>query len=200
LSENVNFARRCREEGVTFIGPEPEVMDRLGDKVSAKTLARQAKVPLIEGSREPLTNADIALQEAQFIGYPVIIKAASGGGGRGMRVVWNDEELKGEYNEAKGEALTAFGDGTVFIEKFIQNPKHIEVQILGDKYGNIVHLYERDCSVQRRFQKVVEIAPCVTLKQETKDKLYDWPERLNTVMRVPWSSWSIKTKTLISLR
>lgn len=178
LSENVNFARRCREEGVTFIGPEPEVMDRLGDKVSAKTLARQAKVPLIEGSREPLTNADIALQEAQFIGYPVIIKAASGGGGRGMRVVWNDEELKGEYNEAKGEALTAFGDGTVFIEKFIQNPKHIEVQILGDKYGNIVHLYERDCSVQRRFQKVVEIAPCVTLKQETKDKLYEYALRL----------------------
>ncbi len=178
LSENVNFARRCREEDVTFIGPDPEVMDRLGDKVSAKILARQAKVPLIEGSREPLTNADIALKEAQFIGYPVIIKAASGGGGRGMRVVWNDDELIGEYNEAKGEALTAFGDGTVFIEKFIQNPKHIEVQILGDKYGNIVHLYERDCSVQRRFQKVVEIAPCVTLKQETKDKLYDYALRL----------------------
>ncbi len=178
LSENVHFARRCREEGVVFIGPDPEVMDRLGDKVSAKKLARQAQVPLIEDSREPLLSEEIALREARHIGYPVIIKAAAGGGGRGMRVVRDDQQLVQEYNEARGEAKTAFGDDTVFLEKFIENPKHIEVQILGDKYGNIVHLFERDCSVQRRFQKVVEIAPCVTIKQETKDKLYEYALRL----------------------
>jgi len=178
LSENVHFARRCREEGVVFIGPDPEVMDRLGDKVAAKKLARQAQVPLIEDSREPLLSEEIALREARHIGYPVIIKAASGGGGRGMRVVRDDDQLVQEYHEARGEAKTAFGDDTVFLEKFIENPKHIEVQILGDKYGNIVHLFERDCSVQRRFQKVVEIAPCVTLQQETKDKLYEYALRL----------------------
>ncbi len=178
LSENVNFARRCREEGIAFVGPDPEVMERLGDKVAAKALAREVDVPLIEDSREPLTNADIALREAQRIGYPVIIKAASGGGGRGMRVVRSDKELVGEYEEAKGEALTAFGDGTVFLEKFIEEPKHIEVQLLGDRHGNIVHLYERDCSVQRRFQKVVEVAPCVTIAQETRDRLYEYALRL----------------------
>lgn len=178
LSENVGFARRCREEGIAFVGPDPEVMERLGDKVAAKTLAREVNVPLIEDSRDPLTNADIALREAQRIGYPVIIKAASGGGGRGMRVVRSDKELVGEYEEAKGEALTAFGDGTVFLEKFIEEPKHIEVQLLGDRHGNIVHLYERDCSVQRRFQKVVEVAPCVTIAQETRDRLYEYALRL----------------------
>jgi pyruvate carboxylase len=178
LSENVRFARRCREEGIAFVGPDPEVMERLGDKVAAKTLAREVDVPLIEDSREPLTNADIALREAQRIGYPVIVKAASGGGGRGMRVVRSEKELAGEYEEAKGEALTAFGDGTVFLEKFIEEPKHIEVQLLGDRHGNIVHLYERDCSVQRRFQKVVEVAPCVTIAQETRDRLYDYALRL----------------------
>jgi len=178
LSENVNFARRCREEGIAFVGPDPEVMERLGDKVAAKTLAREVDVPLIEDSREPLTNGEIALREAQRIGYPVIIKAASGGGGRGMRVVRSDDELVREYEEAKGEALTAFGDGTVFLEKFIEEPKHIEVQLLGDRHGNIVHLYERDCSVQRRFQKVVEVAPCVTIAQETRDRLYEYALRL----------------------
>lgn len=178
LSENVNFARRCEEEGIEFIGPPASVMDQLGDKVAAKKLARKVNVPLIEDSRQDLTNAEIALTEARRIGFPVIIKAAAGGGGRGMRVVRNEEELKVEYQEASGEAKTAFGDGTVFLEKFIENPKHIEVQILGDKHGNIVHLFERDCSVQRRFQKVVEIAPCLTLAQETKDKLYDYALRL----------------------
>lgn len=178
LSENVAFARRCREEGIIFVGPDPEVMERLGDKVAAKILAREVDVPLIEDSQEPLTNADIALQEAQRIGYPVIIKAAAGGGGRGMRVVRNDNDLLREFNEAKSEATTAFGDGTVFLEKFIEQPKHIEVQLLGDRHGNIVHLFERDCSVQRRFQKVVEVAPCVTISQPTKDALYAYAIRL----------------------
>jgi len=178
LSENVRFARRCREEGIIFIGPEPEAMDRLGDKVAAKNLARSVDVPLIEDSKNELTDSKIALEEAQRIGYPIMIKAAAGGGGRGMRVVRNDKQLVHEYEEARGEAGTAFGDDTVFLEKYIENPQHIEVQILGDQYGNIVHLYERDCSVQRRFQKVVEVAPCISIKQETKDKLYEYALRI----------------------
>jgi len=178
LSENVHFARACRAAGIEFVGPAPEVMEQLGDKVAAKKLARQVDVPLIEDSKAPLTDADIALREAEGIGFPVIIKAAAGGGGRGMRIVRQAKDLKGEYVEASSEALKAFGDGTVFLEKYIENPKHIEVQILGDKYGNIVHLFERDCSVQRRFQKVVEVAPCVSIRQETREKLYDYALRL----------------------
>ena len=174
LSENVEFARRCREEGIIFVGPDPEVMEQLGDKVAAKKLARSVNVPLIEDSLEDLSSADIAIREAKKIGYPVIIKAASGGGGRGMRVVRNEADLAVEYEEARSEAITAFGDGTVFLEKFIENPKHIEVQLLGDRHGNIVHLFERDCSVQRRFQKVVEVAPCLTISAGTKKKLYDY--------------------------
>ncbi|MCB0675852.1 MAG: pyruvate carboxylase [Saprospiraceae bacterium] len=178
LSENVRFARRCREEGIVFVGPSPEVMERLGDKVAAKELARALNVPLIRDSRVPLDSPETALSEAERIGYPLMIKAAAGGGGRGMRVVRNSAELVGEYEEARGEARTAFGDPTVFFEKYIENPKHIEVQILGDQHGNVVHLYERDCSVQRRFQKVVEIAPCLTVSQETKDRLYAYALKL----------------------
>jgi len=178
LSENVHFARRCREEGIKFVGPFPEVMERLGDKVAAKTLARELEIPLIEDSQVDLTNADLALQEAQRIGYPVMLKAAAGGGGRGMRVVRSDDTLKTEYNEAHNEALKAFGDGTIFIEKYIDDPKHIEVQLLGDEHGSILHLYERDCSVQRRFQKVVEIAPSFGLKDETRQALYDYAVKI----------------------
>ena len=178
LSENVHFARRCREEGIAFVGPSPETMERLGDKVAAKTLARELDVPIIEDSRDPVSEEAVALSEARRIGFPIVIKAAAGGGGRGMRVVHTPEELIPEYREARGEARTAFGDDTVFLEKYIDSPKHIEVQILGDQHGNVVHLYERDCSVQRRFQKVVEIAPAPNLQQETKDKLYGYALQL----------------------
>lgn len=174
LSENVHFARRCRQEGIQFIGPSPEVMEKLGDKVAAKKIAREISIPLIAGSKEPLTDDESALRIAKEIGFPVMVKSAAGGGGRGMRVVFNEQDLLVEYKEASGEALTAFGDGTVFLEKFIENPKHIEVQILGDKHGNIVHLYERDCSVQRRFQKVVEMAPAFTLSEATRQKLHEY--------------------------
>lgn len=174
LSENVKLARRCREEGIIFVGPEPEVMEKLGDKVQAKKIAIQANIPIIQDSKEDLTSVEEALREASIIGYPIMVKAAAGGGGRGMRVVRDDEQLKRAYVDAKKEAEKAFGDDTVFLEKYIDNPKHIEVQIMGDNYGNIVHLYERDCSVQRRFQKVVEVAPSVTLSQPTKDKLYEY--------------------------
>ncbi len=174
LSENVQFVRRCTEEGIKFIGPAAEAMERLGDKIQAKTLVREINVPLIEDSRADLTNIEITLSEAERIGYPIMVKAAAGGGGRGMRVVRNDEQLKKAFTEARNEAKTAFGDDTIFLEKYIENPKHIEVQILGDEHGNLVHLFERDCSVQRRFQKVVEIAPAVTLKQSTKDAIYKY--------------------------
>lgn len=174
LSENVRFATRCREEGIIFIGPSPESMEMLGDKVAAKKVAREVGVPLIEGNKEVLANASIALSEAKRIGFPVILKAAAGGGGRGMRVIRKEDELEKAFNEAKREAGNAFGDDTIFIEKFIDDPKHIEVQILGDQFGNLVHLFERDCSVQRRFQKVVEIAPAPHLKSETKRALYNY--------------------------
>lgn len=179
LSENVAFAKRCREEGIIFIGPEPEVMQRLGDKVAAKEVAIAAGVPVIQDSNIDLDNLEIAIKEADRIGYPIMIKAVSGGGGRGMRVVRNQADLERTFNEAKNESRTAFGDDTVFLEKFIENPKHIEVQIMGDSYGNIVHLYERDCSVQRRFQKVVEVAPCMTLSPEAKEKIYDYALKIS---------------------
>ncbi len=178
LSENVDFARRCREEGIRFVGPDPEVMDMLGDKIKAKEIAKKLDVPLILDNEQAITSYEVAEAEAARITYPVMVKAASGGGGRGMRVVRSQSELRKAYNEAKGEALTAFGDDEIFIEKFIENPKHIEIQILGDRHGNIVHLFERDCSVQRRFQKVVEVAPAISIKQDTKDKLYEYAIRL----------------------
>ncbi|GAB4242160.1 MAG: pyruvate carboxylase [Ekhidna sp.] len=172
LSENVTFARRCGEEGITFIGPKPEVMSQLGDKVMAKKVARAADVPVIEDNKEPLLDNETAKKEASRIGYPVIIKASAGGGGRGMRVVRDEKQLLKSFDEAKSEAGKAFGDDTIFLEKYVENPKHIEVQILADNQGNMVHLFERDCSVQRRFQKVVEVAPSVGLKDATREKLY----------------------------
>ena len=178
LSENVNFARRCREEGIVFVGPDPEVMEALGDKMAAKVVAKTVNVPMIPDSELDVVSDEIALQEGRRIGFPLMVKAVAGGGGRGMRVVREEADLLPLYKEASGEALKAFGNGTVFFEKFIESPKHIEVQILGDKYGNLVHLYERDCSVQRRFQKVVEIAPSLTLHQDTKDKLYEYALRI----------------------
>ncbi len=174
LSENVTFARRCREEGIIFVGPDPEVMAQLGDKVAAKTLARRVNVPLIEDSQVKLDDVETVKKEALRIGLPIILKAASGGGGRGMRVVREESQLERSFLEARGEAGKAFGDDTIFIEKFIEEPKHIEVQLMGDNYGNIVHLYERDCSVQRRFQKVVEIAPSPNLPQETREEIYKY--------------------------
>ncbi len=174
LSENVTFATKCREANILWVGPDPEVMAQLGDKVAAKRVALKANVPLIEDSKISLIDFSTVQSEAKRIGFPLMLKAAAGGGGRGMRVVRDENLLEQLFNEAKREAKTAFGDDTIFIEKFIESPKHIEVQILGDKHGNIVHLFERDCSVQRRFQKVVEIAPAPNLKQETKDKLYQY--------------------------
>ncbi len=178
LSENANFAAKCAEHGIVFVGPSPEAMAALGDKVTAKTVAQKAGIPLIESNVEALTEETIALKEAQRIGYPLMMKAAAGGGGRGMRVVRDDEQLKKAFHEARSEAKNAFGDDTVFLEKFVENPKHIEIQIAADRYGNIVHLYERDCSVQRRFQKVVEVAPSTTLSHGALEKLYGYAVKI----------------------
>lgn len=183
LSENVQLAKRCKEEGIVFIGPEPEVMARLGDKVAAKLVAVECEVPIIGSNEVPLTDATIALAEAQRIGFPVMLKAASGGGGRGMRVIRAAEELENAYNEAKREAGRAFGDDTVFIEKFIDSPRHIEVQIVADNEGNTVHLFERDCSVQRRYQKVVEVAPAMNLNDQVRRQLFQYAIRLAKAVR-----------------
>lgn len=174
LSENATFAQKCADNNIIFVGPSPSAMAALGDKVTAKEVAQQANIPLIESNKTDLIDEETALTEANRIGYPLMLKAAAGGGGRGMRVVRNNDDLKKSFHEARSEAKNAFGDDTVFLEKFVENPKHIEVQIAADQHGNIVHLYERDCSVQRRFQKVVEIAPSVSLKQSTKDSLYQY--------------------------
>jgi pyruvate carboxylase len=186
LSENVEFARRCGREGIVFVGPSPESMAQLGDKVQAKENAIAAGLPVIEDSREPLNSLQTAQSEADRIGYPLMLKAAAGGGGRGMRVVREESELATAFNEARNEAAKAFGDDTVFLEKYIESPKHIEVQILGDNYGNLVHLFERDCSVQRRFQKVVEVAPSSGLKEETRQALFK--HALNITRHVGYSN------------
>lgn len=174
LSENPEFAKQCADNGIVFIGPRPDVMIALGDKITAKTVARQSEIPIIESNEIDLNTLDEALSEAGRIGFPMILKAAAGGGGRGMRVVRNEDELKKAFGEARSEAKNAFGDDTVFLEKFIERPRHIEVQIVADSYRNVMHLYERDCSVQRRFQKVVEVAPSLNLKDETREKLYTY--------------------------
>lgn len=178
LSENKDFAQACADAGIAFIGPRPAVMAALGDKVAAKKVAKEAGIPIIESSQMELSDYSYAEKEAQRIGYPLMLKAAAGGGGRGMRVIRQYTDLEQAYHEAKREAKNAFGDDTVFLEKFIENPKHIEVQIVADSYGKVMHLYERDCSVQRRFQKVVEVAPSIGLKESTREQLYDYAIRI----------------------
>ena len=173
LSENAQFARACAREGITFIGPSPELLENMGDKTAARTLAHRYKVPTLPGTEEPITDPDEALKAAHEIGFPLIIKAAFGGGGRGMRVVEKPSLLPGLLSEAQNEALNAFGNPAVFLERYISRAKHIEVQILGDKHGNVVHLYERDCSVQRRYQKVVEVAPAMNLDPKVRKELCD---------------------------
>lgn len=174
LSENPEFARKCKENGIIFIGPDAEIMEKLGDKVSAKLVAKACNVPIIESSKKNLTTLQVAKSEAKQIGYPLMLKAAAGGGGRGMRVLRSEEDLENGFEDARREAKNAFGDDTVFLEKFVDKPKHIEIQIVGDRHGSIVHLFERDCSVQRRFQKVVEVAPSMGIPDDTLDSLYKY--------------------------
>ncbi|RKY20406.1 MAG: acetyl-CoA carboxylase biotin carboxylase subunit [Planctomycetota bacterium] len=171
LAENINFAQICRDCGLKFIGPPVKAMQLLGDKVSARKLAKKAKVPIVPGSDGIIEDESEALKLADKIGYPVIIKAAAGGGGRGMRLVHNDTGLRSAFNAACAEAKAAFGNGSVYLEKFIVEPRHVEVQVIADKYGNALHFYERDCSIQRRHQKMIEESPCPVLDERTREKL-----------------------------
>lgn len=171
LAENVEFARKCEEEGIVFIGPDYIMMDKLGDKIKSKIVANAVDVPTIPGVEEAVKSDTEAKEFAKFCGYPVILKASAGGGGRGMRIAWREEDLLREFKSAQSEAKKAFGIDTIFIEKFLENPKHIEVQVLGDNYGNIVHLYERDCSIQRRHQKVVEFTPAISITEAMRQAI-----------------------------
>ncbi|MGC8229944.1 pyruvate carboxylase [Pseudobacillus badius] len=171
LSENIDFARRCEEEGILFIGPNSRHLDMFGDKVKAREQAMKANIPVIPGTNGPVSSLEEVAAFGKQHGFPIIIKAALGGGGRGMRIVNSLGEVREAYERAKSEAKAAFGSDEVYVEKFVQNPKHIEVQILGDREGNIVHLYERDCSVQRRHQKVVEVAPSVSVPERLREQI-----------------------------
>jgi acetyl-CoA carboxylase biotin carboxylase subunit len=159
LSENSHFARRCNQEGIIFIGPTSQTMDMMGDKISARKQMIKAGVPVVPGTEQGLRSAEEAVEVCRQIGFPVMIKASMGGGGRGIRLIQNEKEVKEAYLNAKSEALSSFGDDTVYIEKFVEEPHHIEFQILGDTHGNIIHLCERECSIQRRNQKIVEESP-----------------------------------------
>ncbi|HHW38744.1 MAG TPA: pyruvate carboxylase [Bacillales bacterium] len=178
LSENIKFAERCEEEGIIFIGPKTQHLDMFGDKVKARAQAVLAGIPVIPGSDGPVQSLEEAREFADKSGFPIIIKASLGGGGRGMRIVRDKASLQEAFERAKSEAKAAFGNDEVYIERFVENPKHIEVQILGDKYENIVHLYERDCSVQRRHQKVVEVAPSISLPEDLSERICESAVRL----------------------
>ena len=171
LSENAKFACICRECNIKFIGPTPEMIELMGDKARARQMMIEADVPVVPGSDGTVGAAEDARVLAKRIGYPVILKAVSGGGGRGMRIVWNESEIEMAFNTASNEALSAFGDGSMYLEKYIVEPRHIEFQILGDAYGNVVHLGERDCSLQRRHQKVIEEAPSPCISPALRKKM-----------------------------
>lgn len=171
LSERSDFCRACLENGLQFIGPSPDVMARMGDKVEARKAAIEAGVRVVPGTDHPITTVDEAFEFVESHGIPIIFKAAYGGGGRGMRVVRQKSEIKENFERASSEALSAFGNGALFIERFIEHPRHIEVQMLGDRIGEVVHLYERDCTVQRRHQKIIEIAPSPNLDPQVRAKI-----------------------------
>jgi len=171
LSENSEFSRRCAEAGIKFIGPAGKIIDDMGDKANARKLMQEAKVTVVPGSDGVLTGINHAIQLANEMGYPVIVKASAGGGGRGMRIAYNEEELVNGYNQAKVEAKNAFGDDSMYMEKYVENPKHVEIQIIADEHGNVVTLGERDCSLQRRNQKMIEESPCPILTQEVREQM-----------------------------
>ena len=171
LSENAHFAEVCRQCNITFIGPSPETIRLMGDKIQAKATAKSAGVPLVPGSDGPVKTEQEALEIARKVGYPVIVKASAGGGGRGMRVAHTDPSLSNGFNTASQEALAAFGNAEVYLEKYVEEPRHVEVQILADQHGNTIHLGERDCSVQRRHQKLVEESPSPALTPELREQM-----------------------------
>ena len=178
LAESAHFAEVCRDCKIEFIGPSPEAMALLGDKISCKKMARKAKVPTFPGSEEAIVEEETAIEVARKIGYPVIVKAAAGGGGRGMRVAHNEVALRAGLKQASQEAAAAFGNGAVYIEKFLEHARHVEVQVIGDKHGAAVHLYERDCSTQRRHQKLIEEAPAPGVDPKKREEVCKAAARL----------------------
>lgn len=178
LSENPTFAETIRKCGFIFIGPTPEQMRLLGEKVSARDVARKAGLPFLPGSKTALETVDDAKKMAKQIGFPVILKASGGGGGRGMKIVHKESDLEKSYSTCRQEAANAFGNSDVYIEKYLENPRHVEIQIMADMHGNIIHFGERDCSVQRRHQKVIEEAPCNLLSEKERNKIGDYAIRL----------------------
>ncbi len=173
LSENSEFSRICKEHNICFIGPEPEVIDLMGNKSKARKIASSLNIPIIPGTKEPLKSVEEAYDVASNIGYPIILKAVSGGGGKGMRVVDSENNLLDSFEIAKSEALNSFNDDQIYIEKYLVNPKHIEVQILSDQFGNVYSFGERDCSIQRNHQKIIEETPCTSINKNIKEKLYE---------------------------
>lgn len=171
LSENSKFVEMCQQCNVTFIGPSAELIQKMGNKSEAKNTMRKAGIPVVPGTLEPVYDPDEALKEAKKIGFPVMIKASSGGGGKGMRIAENAEEFPGHFQMAQQESVNAFGDNTMYLERYVRKPRHVEVQIMADKHGNVVHLGERDCSIQRRHQKMIEESPCIALSQELREKM-----------------------------
>ncbi|HEX8896704.1 MAG TPA: acetyl-CoA carboxylase biotin carboxylase subunit [Terriglobales bacterium] len=171
LSENANFAEVCRESGIKFIGPSPEVTRLMGEKEKARATMKKVGVPILPGSDGIISSADEALEWAKTIGFPVIVKASAGGGGRGMRIIRSAEELPNQFHAAQSEAAAAFGNGDLYMEKFIERPRHIEFQMLADEHGNVISLGERECSIQRRHQKLLEEAPSVVVSQELRDRI-----------------------------
>lgn len=172
LSENPKFARLVKQCDLIFIGPDAEIIEKLGNKAMARKMMMEANVPVVPGSKDLITSVEQGLTMAQEVGYPVMVKASSGGGGRGMRIVRSEEEFESNYNNARSEAKACFGDDDVYMEKFIEEPKHIEVQLIGDNFGNVIHLFERDCSFQRRNQKMIEEAPCFILEDSVRQKMF----------------------------
>ena len=171
LSENAQFAHLCQASGITFIGPSPQVIHLMGSKIKARELAKKIGVPVVPGTDGNIVGMEDALAFCRRVGYPVMIKASAGGGGRGLRVVRSDDELQGNMDTASQEALAAFGDGSFFIEKYIERPHHIEFQILADRHGHVIHLGERDCSIQRRHQKLIEVAPSLMLTPKLRKEM-----------------------------
>lgn len=171
LSENANFARKVEDAGIRFIGPKPHAIEVMGNKLAAKAAVKKYDIPLVPGTDEAISDVDKAIEIAKSIGFPILIKAAAGGGGKGMRIVREEKELESQMDRAISEAKASFGDGAVFIEKFVESPRHIEIQILADQFGNTIHLNERECSIQRRHQKVIEEAPSAKIDAKTRNKM-----------------------------
>jgi acetyl-CoA carboxylase biotin carboxylase subunit len=174
LSENSAFVRKCQENGITFIGPTAEVIDRMGNKSHARKTMMEAGVPVVPGTKEPVYEAEVGMALAREIGYPVMIKASSGGGGKGMRVANSEDEFEFQFNLAQRESANAFGDDTMYIEHYVENPRHVEIQIMADQHGNVVALGDRDCSVQRNHQKLIEESPSPAITQETRQKMNEY--------------------------